>query len=217
MKHDIQIRKITPDESVFIVTMLKEHEEQMLLYARQLLWWNDKVNLISRDVSHETLKSHIKHSLCVALMSEFVTAQYIIDAGSGGGLPGLPLAIVHPEKKFVLNDIVAKKIFVANDLVNKLSLNENVSTHSGSIAKANTTLETLIVTKHAFKVYELCDYLVGKDWKAIIFLKGKEEALVELGEVEEAFSVEIIDLETEFMGEFYKGKAVVQVKRKVVL
>lgn len=214
MKQDIQIRKITPDESALIATMLQEHEELLLQYARYLLWWNEKVNLVSRDVSHETLKSHIKHSLCVALMDEFKLAQHIIDAGSGGGLPGLPLAIVHRDKEFVLNDIVAKKIFVANDLVNKLFLNETVSTHSGSIAKASTSEETVIVTKHAFKVYELYDYLDGKDWKALIFLKGKEEAFAELDRVEEAFSVEVVDLETEFMGDFYKGKAVVQVKRR---
>jgi len=214
VKHDIQIRKITPDESVLISKMLQEHEKVLLLYAKYLMWWNDKVNLVSRDVSHETLKSHIKHSLSVSLTSEFNSAKHIVDAGSGGGLPGLPLAIVCRAKEFVLNDIVAKKIFVANDLVNKLALKESVTTHSGSIAKTITTKETVIVTKHAFKVFELYDYLEGKDWRALIFLKGKEEALAELDQVEEAFDVEIIDLETEFMGEFYKGKAVVQVIRK---
>ena len=213
MEHNITARKVEVDEVVVLSELLKTHKHQLLLYADKLLWWNRKVNLVSRDVSDETLKEHIKHSLCVSLMSEFEGSKKIVDAGSGGGLPGLPLGVVFSEKDFVLNDIIAKKVFVLNDLVNKLGLNERVSTNTGSIGDIKTTPDSIIITKHAFKIFELYDFIKDKEWSSMIFLKGKEEALEELKRVGESFIVEILDLETDFMGEFYRGKSVVQVKR----
>ncbi len=213
MEHDIVERKITVEEVLVLSEVLKKHKKPLLLYADKLLWWNRKVNLVSRDVSHETLKEHIKHSLCVSLMSEFEDSSKIVDAGSGGGLPGLPLSIAFDEKEFVLNDIIVKKVFVLNDLVNKLNLKEWVSTNAGSVGDIQTSLGSVIVTKHAFKIFELYEFIKDKEWSSMIFLKGKEEAREELKQVEESFKVEILDLETDFMGDFYKGKSVVQVKR----
>ncbi len=213
MEHEILIKKIEVKEVLILSELLKTHKDNLLLYADKLLWWNRKVNLVSRDVSHETLKEHIKHSLCISLMSEFACASNVIDAGCGGGLPGIPLGVAFPGKSFVLNDIIAKKVFVLNDLVNKLSLKNSVSTNTGSIEGIKTSPESVIITKHAFKVFELYDFIKEKEWSSMIFLKGKEEALEELKVVAESFKVEILDLETDFMGEFYKGKSVVQVKR----
>ncbi len=213
MEHKIKIRKIQVGEVLILSELLKIHKAELLLYADKLLWWNRKVNLVSRDVSHETLKEHIKHSLCISLMSEFTNATIIVDAGCGGGLPGIPLGLAFREKSILLNDIIAKKVFVLNDLVNKLSLKNSVSTNAGSIGAVETSLESVIITKHAFKVFELHDFIKEKEWSSMIFLKGKEEALEELKVVDESFKVEILDLETDFMGEFYRGKSVVQVKR----
>src|SRR5699024_9197224 len=87
----------------------QEYNDQLKLYCDRLLWWNSRVNLVSRNVSRETLHKHILHSLLLGGFSTFQDAGLVVDAGSGNGLPGIPLSLTNKNQCFVLNDVVTKK------------------------------------------------------------------------------------------------------------
>ena len=90
-------------------------------------YWNSKINVISRkDISSLYLK-HVLHSLAIAKFIQFSKDTHIIDVGTGGGFPGIPLAILFPDAKFHLVDSTEKKVKVVNAVSKELSL-KNVTT-----------------------------------------------------------------------------------------
>ena len=88
--------------------------------------WNSKINVISRKDIDNLYKHHILHSMAVAKAFKFVQGTEIADIGTGGGFPGIPLAILFPECHFTLIDSIGKKIKVATDVAEKTALS-NVS------------------------------------------------------------------------------------------
>lgn len=92
--------------------------------------WNQKINLISRkDIQHIYLK-HICHSLMIGKWISFAANSIILDLGTGGGFPGIPLSILFPEVKFHLVDSIRKKVLVVQDIVNTLGLDNVKTSHS---------------------------------------------------------------------------------------
>jgi 16S rRNA (guanine527-N7)-methyltransferase len=89
--------------------------------------WNDKINVISRKDIDSLYEKHVLHSLAIATQFDFVAGTKIIDIGTGGGFPGIPLAIFYPEVQFLLVDSIAKKLKVVEGVANELQL-KNVST-----------------------------------------------------------------------------------------
>ena len=84
--------------------------------------WNEKINVISRkDIEHLYLH-HVLHSLAIAKYDALKPGMKILDAGTGGGFPGIPLAIYYPDVEFVLLDSTAKKIHVVNEVITALGL-----------------------------------------------------------------------------------------------
>ena len=84
--------------------------------------WNAKINVISRKDIDELYTRHVLHSLGIAKIIEFRPGSKIMDVGTGGGFPGIPLAILHPEVDFYLIDVIAKKIKVVNEVASGLGL-----------------------------------------------------------------------------------------------
>ena len=84
--------------------------------------WNAKINVISRKDIDELYTRHVLHSLGIAKIIEFRPGSRIMDVGTGGGFPGIPLAILHPEVDFYLIDVIAKKIKVVNEVAAGLGL-----------------------------------------------------------------------------------------------
>jgi 16S rRNA (guanine527-N7)-methyltransferase len=84
--------------------------------------WNSKINLISRKDIDELYVKHVLHSLAIAKIQPFEPGTYILDVGTGGGFPGIPLAILFPETRFYLIDVILKKINVVKAVVEALDL-----------------------------------------------------------------------------------------------
>lgn len=204
---------ITKEQLGQISSLYDDHKKELIAYADQLLWWNKKVNLVSRDVSRETLLEHVGHCLFVNLFLD-AKDRSLVDAGSGGGLPGIPLAICVKElEQVVLNDIVTKKIFASNAMISSLKIGDRTKGVAGSIADVPTENDTVIVTKHAFKLDELYGFVGSKAWSKLIFLKGWRESLKEYEAIKEHVSMQVIKLDADFMGEFYDGKGIVMLER----
>jgi 16S rRNA (guanine527-N7)-methyltransferase len=89
--------------------------------------WNERINVISRKDIDALYERHILHALAIARVISFKPGASVLDLGTGGGLPGIPLAIVFPETHFLLVDSIGKKIKVVDEIVSVLGLN-NVST-----------------------------------------------------------------------------------------
>ncbi len=89
--------------------------------------WNEKINVISRKDIEQLYERHVLHSLAIAKLIDFVPGTKVMDVGTGGGFPGIPLAIMFPEVDFVLVDSIAKKISVVNAIANELGLKNVVA------------------------------------------------------------------------------------------
>ena len=94
------------------------------LYKLQELYqdWNSKINVISRKDIDELYTKHVLHSLAIAKIQPFEPGTYILDVGTGGGFPGIPLAILFPETRFYLIDVILKKINVVKAVAESLEL-----------------------------------------------------------------------------------------------
>ncbi|MFT5755137.1 MAG: 16S rRNA (guanine527-N7)-methyltransferase [Flavobacterium sp.] len=97
---------------------IEQFEKLQALYED----WNSKINVISRKDIEELYTRHILHSLGIAKVQQFEKGTYILDVGTGGGFPGIPLAILFPETRFYLIDVIAKKIKVVNEVATALGL-----------------------------------------------------------------------------------------------
>jgi len=155
--------------------------EKLQHFSNFLTNWNSKINLISRkDISNIELH-HIIHSLAVLKFFEFPKGTNIIDVGTGGGFPGVPLAIMLPEVNFVLIDSIKKKVEALKNIVSNLKLNncevfcirsENIHEKFDFVmGRAVSNLNDFIKsTKHLIKEKKINENLNP----GIIYLKGGE-------------------------------------------
>ena len=95
-----------------------QFEKLKLLYDD----WNSKINVISRKDIDQLYVKHVLHSLAIAKVQKFEPGTYILDVGTGGGFPGIPLAILFPETRFYLIDVILKKINVVKAVAESLEL-----------------------------------------------------------------------------------------------
>ncbi len=101
--------------------------EQLLQLQNLYADWNEKINVISRKDMEHFMERHVLHSLAIAHFAEFKKGNKVLDIGTGGGFPGIPLAIFFPEVEFFLVDSIGKKIKVVQAVADELGL-KNVKT-----------------------------------------------------------------------------------------
>ena len=130
------IKKYFPD---LTATQMEKIDQMGELYQS----WNAKVNLISRQDIDTLYERHILHSLGIAKVIQFKPGTAILDVGTGGGFPGIPLAILFPEAKFHLVDSVGKKIRVVQEIAKALEL-DNVNAEQVRAEKLEDTYEFVV-------------------------------------------------------------------------
>jgi len=140
--------------------------------------WNDQINVISRKDINNFNVNHLLHSLAIAKLISFIPGTEVLDVGTGGGLPGIPLAIMFPSVRFTLIDSVAKKIKVVNGIAESLNI-KNISAittrsedftgrYDFIVSRAVTDLQRFIhLTRHL-----IAPYSVNPIRKGYICLKG---------------------------------------------
>jgi 16S rRNA (guanine527-N7)-methyltransferase len=101
--------------------------EQLRLLEEVYLDWNSRINVISRKDTDGLYEKHVLHSLSIAALCEFQKGQQVLDLGTGGGFPGIPLAIFFPDTEFLLVDSIAKKLKVVDAVAEAIGL-KNVTT-----------------------------------------------------------------------------------------
>jgi 16S rRNA (guanine527-N7)-methyltransferase len=148
----------------------------MPLYAD----WNRKINLISRKDFDFFFERHVLHSLAIAAIVKFPSGSKVLDAGTGGGFPGIPLAIIFPDVHFHLVDSIRKKITAVEDIVRQLGLN-NVAIDCSRIEKLDSSYNYVVSRAVAplQQMIEWTSHLLVHDKKkeprpGILYLKGGE-------------------------------------------
>lgn len=182
-------------------------------------FWNDQINVISRKDMEHFEERHVLHSLGIAKVIQFKPETHILDIGTGGGFPGIPLAIVFPEVQFHLVDSIGKKIKVVNEVVNALGL-KNVKT-SHERAENIKGQYDFVVSRAVTRMTKFMPWTKGKFsgshkndlFNGILYLKGGD-IHEELSEVQSKHFPTLYNLSDFFEGEFFETKRVVYYRMK---
>ncbi|MDX9704176.1 MAG: 16S rRNA (guanine(527)-N(7))-methyltransferase RsmG [Weeksellaceae bacterium] len=140
--------------------------------------WNEKINVISRKDTEELYIRHVLHSLGIAKVMMFSSGSKVLDVGTGGGFPGIPLAILFPEVEFHLVDSIQKKILVVSEIANALNL-KNVKAETQRVEKLKSKYD-FIVSRAVTQMPKFVNWVRNKIKKehknplpnGILYLKG---------------------------------------------
>jgi 16S rRNA (guanine527-N7)-methyltransferase len=174
--------------------------------------WNDKINVISRKDVDNLYINHVLHSLGIAKVNSFKPGAQVLDVGTGGGFPGIPLAILFPETQFHLVDSIGKKITVVKNVAEGLNL-KNVTAEQIRAEQIKEKYD-FIVSRAVTRLKEFHGWIHDKvkaksvhDMdNGILYLKGGDLD-EELGELKKLYQV--FDLPTYFKEDFFETKKVV--------
>ena len=179
--------------------------------------WNSKINVISRKDITNLYEHHVLHSLGIAQYTQFAPGTTIMDLGTGGGFPGIPLAILFPEVKFHLVDSIGKKVRVATEIATAIGLKNVTFRHCR--AEEEKQKFDYVVSRAVMPLTDLLKIIrknISTEQRnalpnGLICLKGGE---LEKETMPVRHQTELFDLNTVFEEEFFETKKVVYVSVK---
>lgn len=186
------------DENIifqYFDTLSPQQQAQFKQLAPLYQDWNHKLNLISRqDIDHIYLK-HVLHSLCMAQVVSFAPEAQILDVGTGGGFPGIPLAIMFPQTSFHLIDSIGKKVRAVQYIATALGL-ANVTTQQIRAEQVRQKYDfilgravTSLATFYGWVRNNIADHSLHKIPNGILYLKGADKQLEETGLQHQTYAI----------------------------
>lgn len=209
------IRAIIQENFPFVTEkQIKQFESLLEIYNN----WNEKINVISRKDMENLFERHILHSLSIAKIISFKPNTKILDVGTGGGFPGIPLAILFPEVDFYLVDSIGKKINVVNAVSQELGLEniraeqiraENVKGYFDFIISRAVTSMPVFLSWIENKISKIQYHEMNN---GIIYLKGGDlqEELLPI-EKDKKKRIKIYNIYEFFPSEFFETKKIVHI------
>lgn len=190
----------------------KQFQQLEVLYQN----WNEKINVVSRKDIDELYLRHVLHSLAIAKFLKFNPKAEILDVGTGGGFPGIPLAILFPETNFTLVDAIGKKIKVVNEVVDGLQL-KNVITRNCRVEDLDGRFD-FIVSRAVAAMPTFVHWVKGRIRKksehklknGILYLKGGDLS----EELKGYNNAKIVPLKDFFEEDFFETKKLVYLPLK---
>ena len=196
---------------------LTDKQRQQLADAESLYKdWNQKINVISRKDMDSFQERHLLHSLAIAKFVQFADGAKVLDVGTGGGFPGIPLAILFPQAEFYLVDSIGKKIKVVNAIAEELGL-QNVRADHLRAENVKGQFD-FIVSRAVTRLNNFLPWVKNKVQagfesslpNGMLFLKG--------GDLEEEISevkadIEVFELSRIYEEEFFETKKVLYIPR----
>jgi 16S rRNA (guanine527-N7)-methyltransferase len=178
-------------------------------------FWNNQINVISRKDIDQLFERHVLHSLGIAKIMPFLPGESVLDVGTGGGFPGIPLAILFPDTQFYLVDSIGKKIKVVQEVAKALGL-KNVRAAHLRAEQVNEKFD-FIVSRAVTRLNEFYPWIKGKFNKTsknslpngVLYLKGGDLA----EEIKESgLKVQQFYLADHYAEEFFETKQVIYIK-----
>jgi len=199
----------------YFPNLTAQQQQQFNLLPELYTFWNNQINVISRKDIDSLGERHVLHSLGIAKVMEFLPGENVLDVGTGGGFPGIPLSILFPETQFHLVDSIGKKIKVVQEIAKALGLKNVRATHQR--AEQIDEKFDFVVSRAVTQLKDFYPWVKGKFNKTskntlpngILYLKGGDLAQ----EVKESgLKVTQYHLRDYFEAEFFETKQVIYVR-----
>ena len=214
------MHKIKPMDAQLIFNyfpnLTQQQQDQFIALEALYQDWNLKINVVSRKDIEELYLRHVLHSLAIAKFISFNPGAQVLDVGTGGGFPGIPLAILFPETQFTLVDAIGKKINVVQEVVDGLGL-ENVRAIHQRVEEDNNQYD-FVVSRAVAAMPTFMRWIKGRIKKVsehpikngVLYLKGGD-----LGEeLQDYRTVQIYSLMDYYKEDFFETKKLVYLPQK---